>query len=87
MDPYKVRAAAFSPDGRILAVAVAGKSDASGEIKLWDARTGQELASLQDDKVVLSVTFSPDGKILASANKDGTIKLWATEVLLAPFRK
>jgi len=83
----RVNAVTFGPDGKIVATAGAGKSDDSGEIKLWDARTGQELATLQDDKPVQSVAFSPDGTTLATANSAGTIKLWAPEVVLAPARK
>jgi WD40 repeat protein len=82
-----VHAAAFSPDGRLLASAGPDKADKVGEIKLWDARTGQELVSLPDTAPVHCVAFSPDGKLLASANKDGTLKLWATEVLLSARKK
>jgi WD40 repeat protein len=85
-----VQRATFSPSGKLLAAAVARKDKERGqfaEIKLWDARTDQELASVQEAQLVTSASFSPDGKFLASVGKDGTIKLWAVEVLLASARR
>jgi WD40 repeat protein len=68
-------ALAFSPDGKTLA---AGCAD--GTIKLFDAQTGDERATLKGHtKSVRDLVFCPNGKILASRDGDGTIKLWYSD--------
>jgi serine/threonine protein kinase len=63
---------AYSPDGARLAT---GSHD--GTVKIWDARTGQELLTLKGHTAeVSSVAYSPDGARLASASGDGTAKVW-----------
>jgi WD40 repeat protein len=70
-----VTSVAFTANGRVLASASAARDDYT--IKLWDARTGQELRTLRGHKYsVTSVAFFADGQILASASADKTIKLW-----------
>jgi WD40 repeat protein len=65
----EVTSVAFSPDGKRLA------SASRGELKVWDAQTGQELLALQGHGGgVRSVAFSPDGKRLASAGNE--VKVW-----------
>ena len=62
---------AFSPDGRVLAVATAMQNQ---KIILWD-RT--PLATLQNYlNPVSTLAFSPDNRTLASGSYDGTIVLW-----------
>jgi WD40 repeat protein/serine/threonine protein kinase len=64
-------AAAFSPDGTILA----GWNDAS--VVLWDVVSGRVLFSLPGHRGQPStMTFSADGKTLASL-ADGEVKLWS----------
>jgi WD40 repeat protein len=76
---------AYSPDGRLLATAHWYAAD-PGEAKLWDAKTGELVATLPvpaQEGGVLDLTFSPDGKILAgsvgvlpSPKPPGVIVLW-----------
>jgi WD40 repeat protein len=82
---------AYSPDGKRLASG-SGTYDAtkrawvSGEVKLWDAQTGQEMRTLEGHTAqVVSLAFSPDGKRLASGSgsdaeyyppRSGEVKVW-----------
>jgi Protein kinase domain/WD domain, G-beta repeat len=70
-----VDAAAFSPDGQLLAAA-----DLNGRTYLWDLATGPRVATLPDpaDMGVDAVAFSPDGLLLAAADWDGSTFLWDT---------
>ena len=81
-----INSVAFSPDGKRLAIA-AGTSWRDGEIKVWDAETGQELHTLPAGGS--SVAFSPDGRRIAGAGKrpidvpgpsgSGEVKVWDAE--------
>jgi len=82
---YNVRGVAFSPNGTLLASA-----DADGTARLWNPATGQAIGpplpvetrqvsgvrnfSFEPD--VTGVAFSPDGTVLATADADGTARLW-----------
>jgi serine/threonine protein kinase/sugar lactone lactonase YvrE len=64
---------AFSPDGRLVAC---GGDGPDGELKVWDARTGELKLDLKAGGVVNSIAFSPDGKQLACATSEKSVKLW-----------
>ena len=67
-----VLSVAFSLDDTLLASANYDKT-----VRVWDARIGAELWTMQGHKDKLTdVAFSPDGKTIASASDDETIRLW-----------
>jgi WD40 repeat protein len=83
----RVYSVAFSPDGKRLASAGEGLDSQSrpcGEVKVWDAQTGQLTRSQKGHTLpVRCVAFSPDGKRLASAggaplhlDQPGELKVW-----------
>ena len=61
---------AYSTDGKMIA------SGGEKNVKLWDARNGRLLATLEGHwDSVRTVAFSPDGKTIASGSQ-ATIRLW-----------
>ncbi len=72
---------AFSPDSQRLATAAgvyetSQPTKHSGEVKIWDAVSWQELITIKDPVAgVFGVAFSPDGRRLATASQDGTVRI------------
>jgi WD40 repeat protein len=63
---------AFSPNGRLLAVASVDQT-----VWICDAASGQVLRSLRGHRAMLgSVAFSPDSRQLATAGNDAIVKVW-----------
>jgi WD40 repeat protein len=80
--PAPARFAAFSSDGRRLAV-VMGRF-----VYIWDLQTGERLAVLEGHEGdVVRVAFSPDGKQIVTGGRDQQALLWdaATGKTLALF--
>lgn len=66
----KVRAASFSPDGRLVLTA----SD-DGTARIW-RRDGTPVRTLRQRGPVTAARFSPDGRFVLTTSADGTARLW-----------
>lgn len=76
---HSVRSAAFSPDGKTLAIACGGVWNAHepGDVTLWDLEEGKTRLVLRGHRAgVLAVAYAPNGRVLATGSIDGTIKFW-----------
>jgi GTPase SAR1 family protein/RNase P subunit RPR2 len=53
----------------------------SGQVRLWDLKTGQCLATVTGhSNIVNSVQITPDGRFAVSGSDDTTVKVWDLEV-------
>jgi WD40 repeat protein len=71
-----VTSVAFSPNGLRV---VTGSADSTA--KVWDARTGNEILTLEGhNQELTTVSFAPDGQSILTGSHDGTCIVWlATE--------
>jgi sugar lactone lactonase YvrE len=73
--------AAFSPDGRLLAIPTLDR-----QILLWDLPRGKALHQFQGhDSQVTSLAFSPDSRRLVSGLSDSTLLVWDVPPREAPL--
>jgi bla regulator protein BlaR1 len=73
LSAYRILAASFSPDSRLLAT---GQDDESA-VRLWDADTGEVRALLKgSEATITAVAFAPDGLRVAAGAADGSVLIW-----------
>ena len=73
---------AWSPDSR--RIATAGADLPLHTVKIWDARTGRQVAAIQDGReahagAYQGVAFSPDGRRLVTGKLNGAVQVWDAE--------
>jgi WD40 repeat protein/serine/threonine protein kinase len=74
---YRVRSAAFSPDGKRFLAEEGGTDPNRGRVRLWDVETGSPLGPFVDvPGLVWQVAFSPNGRSCAVASGDNAVCLW-----------
>ncbi|KAI9358553.1 WD40-repeat-containing domain protein, partial [Zopfochytrium polystomum] len=70
----EVNCVVFSPDGQQIVSASRDRT-----VRIWDARTGQELHKLQKHTLaVTSVACSANFELVASGSQDCTVRVWST---------
>ncbi len=74
-----VTAARFSPDGSLIATASGDWQhwQIAGELRLWDAKSGEELAAFAGHTTEIKrIVFDRDGQRLVSAGAGGQVFVW-----------
>jgi len=61
----------FTADGALLAAPCE-----DGQVRLWDARTGELKRAIPFDKETKTITLSDRADLLAGVGRDGSIKFW-----------
>ncbi|KAL0491822.1 pre-mRNA-processing factor 19 [Acrasis kona] len=61
----------FHPDGLIFATGTSGQG-----VKIWDIKSKQIAAQLDQEGSIVGLSFSENGYYLATASENGTVMLW-----------
>jgi WD40 repeat protein len=75
VDRHVIESAAFSPDGKSIAAPMNAPSgdDSGGLVRLWDAVTGKERASVRRARPATSVDYTADGSLLVTADREWVV--------------
>lgn len=86
-DGFGYTGAAFSPDGKTLAVPANGGLKERG-VRLVEVATGREagMLPLKGAGFIHSVDFTPDGKALVAAGQDCNVTVWDLSTRMAVFK-
>jgi WD40 repeat protein len=78
-----VTSVAFLPDGTLVGAGGESLQFRPGDLKLWDAKSGQQTASLNTAEAhgtnIWSLAVSGDGKTLVTSGYDGKVIVWDLE--------
>jgi WD40 repeat protein/DNA-binding SARP family transcriptional activator len=69
--PMGNQAVAFSPDDRLL-----GTAGIDGKLRLYEMRTGRQIAGVQVNGTLQDLDFSSNGELVAAAGLAGDIAIW-----------
>ena len=75
-----IAAAAYSLDGKLLALAQGGEVSGMAKVFLVDPVTGKKIRDLTPghQEGATDLAFAPDGKHLASTGRDTVVRIWNT---------
>jgi WD40 repeat protein len=79
---FHMSAAAFSPDGKVLAVGRGGEADGTnGTVTLLEVPSGKKLRALAPGHLngLTDLAWHPDGKHIASSGRDTVVRVWEAE--------
>ncbi|CAG0937230.1 putative serine/threonine-protein kinase PkwA [Thermoflexales bacterium] len=79
VENFSLNGAAFSPDGRRLALAVDAEIPLSDTIQIWNVASGQIERTLNGPGYSHDLAFSLDGKQLVVGGSNDVVQLWDVE--------